>query len=189
MTSPYVQAAASGCRRRWRSPQVGSRAGMPAFPLRPGFAPPPAAGSRVLTRVGEAGVRLLGCEAPHGAKPGTWEGSGGTVAGAEGREDTGWWVVLARRPRARRRGPRWLRHWRARRVRGTRVPVLSGREVEGKPGEEARGGRVFTWALEGFRIEAPRTEWASGSPALALALGGGGEDWAEENCCFVRTES
>lgn len=165
MTSPCVQTAASGCRRRWRSPQVGSWAGLCAFPLGPGSDPSPAAGSRALT--------VWVKRSMPSRTPGSWRsevrdrgGSGVAVGGGGscsrvGRAPAGW----------------------GRGDAGAIAHVGSGgacprveRKVVCQGGLKAQGGRVPTSGTEGgvwLACVLFGVVWASSSPGLPLT-------WVEE---------
>lgn len=128
LTSLCVQAAASGCRRRWRSPQVGSRGGLPAFPLQPRFAPPPAAGGRALTVWENPECAFSDTGLPVERSPGAGRVQAGRAPAPRARGGRrGLRVVLARRPRALGLGAGWLRRGRTRGVWRLRVRLLSGR--------------------------------------------------------------
>lgn len=88
-----------GCRRRWRSPQVGSLARLYAFALRPGSATPSAAGSWALTMwvkpecaFSDAGLLMERSPGPGRVRAGP---APRARSGRRGRR-----VVLARRLRA-----------------------------------------------------------------------------------------
>lgn len=99
---PCVQAVASGCRRRWRSPQVGFWDGFPAFPLGSCTAPPPVPAGRGLIVWEKPKCALLSSALPVEQSLGLGRGRVGPArmprawGGSRGRP-----VVLARRPRAR----------------------------------------------------------------------------------------
>lgn len=162
MTSTCVQAAASGCRRRWRCPQVGSRAGLPALPLQPGSALPPAASGRALTvrEKPECAFSDSGLLVQRAREPELRSGPGTAPRARLGRR--GWRLVLARWLRARGLGTGWFAR-RTRRAQWCRSHCGAEDGVRGRGGPWWASAHLFHAGVGGEGCPGPRGVRSSGT--------------------------